>query len=70
MKRLLAGIVSLAVFSATGAAESIGAALDRPAVAVRAPERAVLLAATQVGAQWVAIGEHGLVLRSDDGASR
>jgi len=70
MKRLLAGIVSLAVFSATGAAESIGAALDRPAVAVRAPERAVLLAATQVGAQWVAVGERGLVLRSDDGASR
>ncbi|CAN7740266.1 YCF48-related protein [Variovorax sp. LjRoot290] len=69
MKRLLAGIASLAVFSVTGAAEPVGAALDRPALAVRAPERAVLLGATQVGAQWVAVGERGLVLRSDDGGS-
>jgi photosystem II stability/assembly factor-like uncharacterized protein len=41
--------------------------LDRPAVNVRAPEHAVLLAAAPAGAQWVAVGERGLVLRSDDG---
>jgi photosystem II stability/assembly factor-like uncharacterized protein len=33
---------------------------------VRAPERAVLLAAAQAGAAWVAVGERGLVLRSVD----
>jgi photosystem II stability/assembly factor-like uncharacterized protein len=51
--------------AAANAAEPVGAALDRPAQAVRSPERAVLLGAAQAGAHWVAVGERGLVLRAD-----
>jgi photosystem II stability/assembly factor-like uncharacterized protein len=52
------------------AAQPVGSALDRPAQQARAPERAVLLAAAQVGAAWVAAGERGLVLRSVDSGAR
>lgn len=48
-------------------AEPIGPALDRPAQIVRAPERAVLLAAAAVGPNWIAVGERGIVVRSQDG---
>lgn len=46
---------------------AVGPALDRPALTVKTPERAVLMAATQVGDAWIAVGERGLVLRSQDG---
>jgi photosystem II stability/assembly factor-like uncharacterized protein len=52
------------------AAEPVGAALDRPAQMVRAPERAVLLGAAQAGNAWVAVGERGLALRSEVGGAR
>jgi len=68
MTRHLICMAWLAFSAATCAAEPVGAALDRPAQGVRAPERAVLLGAAQAGAAWIAVGERGLVLRSDDGA--
>lgn len=42
-------------------------ALDRAAVSVRSPERAVLLGAAQAGPRAVAVGERGLIALSDDG---
>lgn len=45
-------------------------ALHRPALAVKAPQRAVLLAVAQAGTRTVAVGERGIVALSDDrGAS-
>lgn len=63
------------VCAATGAGPAlarppVGDALQRPALAVKAPQRAVLLAAAQAGARLVAVGERGIVALSDDrGAS-
>lgn len=42
------------------------APLARPALEVRAPERAVLLAGTPIGTRIVCVGEHGLIAFSDD----
>ena len=45
-------------------------ALQRPALQVRAPHQAVLLSAAQAGERIVAVGERGIIVRSDDrGAS-
>lgn len=66
MKRGWTCAAILAASHAFGA-EPIGAALDRPAVTVRAPERAVLLAAAAAGPHWIAVGERGIVARSEDG---
>lgn len=61
----------LAISSLLGAQAMAGAptgdAIDRAAVTVRAPERAVLLSAAQAGARIVAVGERGMVVLSDDG---
>lgn len=64
MRLLVIGAMLIA--QGAGAAP-IGDALDRASVAVRAPERAVLLGAAQAGARLVAVGERGLVVLSDDG---
>lgn len=58
----------LASLAACGHAWSIpvGPALDRTAVAAHAPSHAVLLGAALAGARWVAVGERGLALVSDD----
>ncbi|SEB15962.1 YCF48-related protein [Variovorax sp. YR216] len=48
-------------------AAPVADALDRPALMVRAPARAVLLAATECGSRLVAVGERGIVVTSDDG---
>jgi len=66
MKRWRACAAILAASHSFGA-EPVGPALDRPALAVRAPERAVLLAAAAAGPHWVAVGERGIVVRSEDG---
>jgi photosystem II stability/assembly factor-like uncharacterized protein len=69
MKRLTTGSAwLLATFACV--AQPVGPALDRPAQSVRAPERAVLLAAAQAGTAWVAVGERGLVLRADGTGAR
>jgi photosystem II stability/assembly factor-like uncharacterized protein len=44
----------------------VGPALDRRALAVQAPSRAVLLGAALAGERLVAVGERGLVVVSDD----
>lgn len=51
-------------------AATVREALERPAVQVRAPERAVLLGATLTGSRWVAVGERGLIVATDDGGKR
>lgn len=66
MMRLLTWVALLAASTAASAAEPVGAALDRPSLMVRAPERAVLLSAAPAGAAWIAVGERGIVVRSDD----
>lgn len=60
--------VLLASLAACGHAWSapVGPALDRPAVAAHAPSRAVLLGAALAGTRWVAVGERGLAVVSDD----
>lgn len=69
MKQLL-GCAALWAAAFACAAQPVGAALDRPAQMVRAPERALLLAAAQAGSAWIAVGERGLVLRSDNNGAR
>lgn len=50
-------------------AAPVGAALQRPALAVKAPQRAVLLSAALAGARIVAVGERGVIALSDDGGA-
>lgn len=58
----------LAIAAAVPAvAAPVGDAVDRPAIAARQVERAVLLGAAQAGPRIVAVGERGLVALSDDG---
>jgi photosystem II stability/assembly factor-like uncharacterized protein len=52
----------------TAHAGAVADALGRPAVAVRSPERAVLLCAARAGSRIVAVGERGIVVLSDDEA--
>ena len=69
--RLLILIAAVIAAAGTGFAQAqVGDALQRPALAVKAPQRAVLLAAAQAGPRIVAVGERGIVALSDDrGAS-
>lgn len=62
----MGGIALLLAGSAVQAAQPVGPALDRPALTLRAPERAVLMAAALAGARWLAVGERGVVVRSED----
>lgn len=55
----------LAALAARSAAP-VGEALQRPALAVKAPQRAVLLAAARAGERLVAVGERGIIALSDD----
>jgi len=63
----LAGITLAAwcAAAATGAG-TLPAPLERPAVALREPQRAALLGLAQAGARVIAVGERGVVLLSDD----
>lgn len=64
----IAAVGCAAAFSA-GAA-MVPPALERPALAVRAPERSVLLAVAAAGPRLVAVGERGIVALSDDQGQR
>lgn len=55
---------------AVAGAAPVGDALQRPALAVRQPERAVLLSMARAGDRLVAVGERGIVALSDDGGTR
>src|SRR5258706_1771055 len=58
-------VSSMSVF----AAAPVGDALQRPALSVSQPQRAVLLAAAPAGARVVAVGERGVIALSDDGGA-
>jgi photosystem II stability/assembly factor-like uncharacterized protein len=66
-RRRILGIALATLASAAFGEPAVGPALDRPALLVKTPERAVLMAAAQVGGAWIAVGERGIVLRSEDG---
>ncbi len=70
-RRCLAAAALAAVPAARATpAAGVGAfgALHQPAVAVRSPDKAVLLAVAQAGERLVAVGERGVIALSDDGA--
>lgn len=62
----IALVISLCAVAKSVSAAVVFPALERPAVQVRAPERAVLESATMAGSRIVAVGERGIVLLSDD----
>lgn len=69
--RAASSAIALGLFLASPAgAAGIAEALERPAIDVRDPSRAVLLSATAVGARWFAVGERGLILLSTDGGQK
>lgn len=71
MKSLRHWIAALACLAAVSAsAATVPPALERPALAVRAPERAVLLALATAGSRLVAVGERGVIVLSDDQGQR
>ncbi|AOW15339.1 hypothetical protein LPB72_13720 [Hydrogenophaga crassostreae] len=72
MKSLLPIAVAAAMWSSPLAsfAASVGNALQRPAVQVSHPERAVLMAAARAGQRIVAVGERGIIMLSDDGGAK
>jgi photosystem II stability/assembly factor-like uncharacterized protein len=57
---------AIAAAGAGCAFAQVGDALQRPALSVKAPWRAVLLAAAAAGQRLVAVGERGVVALSDD----
>lgn len=61
----LAGLAAAAASPVRAAAVQPG--LERPAVAVRQPGRAVMVSVAGVGSRLVAVGERGVVSLSDDG---
>lgn len=60
----------LAAWCAASAAAPVADAPERAALSVKAPARAVLLAAARAGDRIVAVGERGIVALSDDGGAR
>lgn len=60
-------LIALTLFLQTAlTAAPVGDALQRPALLVKAPQRAVLLSAALAGERIVAVGERGIVALSDD----
>ena len=51
-------------------AASVGDALQRPALQVSRPDRAILMSAALAGRRIVAVGERGIALFSDDGGAQ
>lgn len=64
--RTLVAAAASAVLHVAAAAQPVADALQRPALGVREPARAVLLAAAAAGDRLVAVGERGLIALSDD----
>jgi photosystem II stability/assembly factor-like uncharacterized protein len=66
IKRLAMFVLAgLAAWPLMGEAAGIEA-LDTPAIAVRAPDRVVLIALANAGSRILAAGEHGVIIYSDD----
>ena len=66
LSRIFYAAIAWAGSGLTQAQPPVGEALQRPALSVKAPQRAVLLAAAQSGPRIVAVGERGIVALSDD----
>ena len=66
LQHILAALAAAAAMQPVLAVQPVTDALHRPALAVREPARAVLLAAAAAGERLVAVGERGLVVLSDD----
>jgi photosystem II stability/assembly factor-like uncharacterized protein len=66
-RAVLLTAAALFLGSPASSAPIVPPALGRPAITVRSPERTVLLAAVSAGSRLVAVGEHGVVVLSDDG---
>lgn len=62
-------VLVLAACAGAAAAAPVGEPPERPALMVKAPARAVLLAAARAGERIVAVGERGIVALSDDGGA-
>jgi photosystem II stability/assembly factor-like uncharacterized protein len=69
MRSTLVLVAALASGLSALAATAAGDALQRPALAVREPQRVVLLAGAQAGTRIVAVGERGVIALSDDGGT-
>jgi photosystem II stability/assembly factor-like uncharacterized protein len=67
-RQWLATAALATVAGATTAGEDRFSALRQPAIAVRSPDKAVLLAVARAGERLVAVGERGVIALSDDGA--
>lgn len=65
-RRALLGLALAGAALHVSAADAVGEALARPALAASHPEQAVLLGAAKAGSRMVVVGERGLVLLSDD----
>lgn len=63
---LLSCAIILASSWATAAEASFIRALDEPAISVKAPAQAFLVAITNAGSRLVAVGAHGVIIYSDD----
>jgi photosystem II stability/assembly factor-like uncharacterized protein len=61
-----AALAGVAAFAAAGGGGAEAAPLERPATALRQPQRAALLGLARAGARLVGVGERGAVLLSDD----
>jgi photosystem II stability/assembly factor-like uncharacterized protein len=64
---ILHRVLAMAVLVAPGIAQAATTAWERPAPMSKRAEQAVLLHVAAAGKRLVAVGERGLVLRSDDG---
>lgn len=66
-RQAMASALACALPLLAAAASPVGDALQRPALQIQAPQRAVLLSAALAGERIVAVGERGLIATSDDG---
>lgn len=67
--RLICGVgvlTALTVLADSTLSAPVGPALDRPALMVRAPEQVALIDMERAGSRIFAVGEHGVIIISDD----
>lgn len=67
---LRAGLAALLLSAATAMAGPVADALDRAATPSTLGAKSVMLGIAQAGQRWVAVGERGLIILSDDGGRR
>lgn len=63
---MLATTAAWPFMSQAGGLATDVAALNTPAIAVRVPDKVVLIALANAGARLLAVGEHGVIIYSDD----